>query len=160
MSKRMFRTSAGMLFAATAMSCAPAPSSPDSAASKNQQVLADFANAVDSRLRQSPDYAGFHTEAGMAVFLFVRDGEASLAKATSDPRAVARDAEFSLAQLRAAREAVEADFARSKVPFRLITTDYRRNRVVVDGVARGPWEAALARREISKRPEAAYFFGN
>lgn len=156
---KRFRYLMGILALAT-ISCAPSAPGPDSASSRVQQALAEFANGVDARLRSDPNYAGFYTEAGNAVFLFAGGGETRLAEVTSDPRARAGGADFGLPRLQAAREAVEADFIRSKVPFRLITTDPRRNRVVVDGIDRGDWDAALARRDISKRPEASYFFAN
>ena len=142
------------------LSCVASPPSPDGPSFRTQRALADFANDLDGRLRSDPDYGGFYTEGDKAVFLFSRDWEARLRAVTSDPKAIARRADFDLARLRAAREAVEAEFESSKVPFRLITTDYRRNRVVVDGIDRRAWDEAVARRAIAKRPEAAYFFGN
>jgi hypothetical protein len=112
--------------------------------------------ALDARLRrEQPDnyVSVYYDNEGepRAVFQFLRDGTATLARYSSDPRFVARNVRFSEAQLQAAGDFMWRTFGEDRV---IASTGIGRNEVAVNvSVTEAEFRALVARKRVTL-PEA------
>jgi hypothetical protein len=123
--------------------------------------LVQFGSQVDERWQSDQNYAGYYLTSEQPRSVIFRSKQP--AKLRTDlvrgcPAVRVTKAAYSLRELRLARDETEQGLRRFPNQRHTVSTDIERNRIVVTGLSRTEYRAAVAAGHLRPRPQVIYFF--